>query len=127
MLLLGCVAALRALEPLMKQEMDYKSAYALYQLHGKLSAQAKFYSENELKLAKTYGKRDESGNLMIDEEGNFQLDGEGAALEYRDKRRELDRVEVDWTEDPITVGDIGKITPAQMAALAPFIEWEGSA
>lgn len=124
MTILQCVTAHRALQGLMEGKMDYPSAYALWKLNSRLEEQAGFYAREELALAREYGETGEDGALKLDGKGNFRLRDEEAAQEYRKKRGELDRLEVDWPYPQVELEAPGEITPAQVGALAPFVRWE---
>lgn len=123
MKLLQCVAAYVAAKSLMKQEMDYKSAYELMMLNRKLSAQAEFYSKEEKKLVEEYGKKNGDGIVELSEQGRFAIADPKKAGEFARKRSELDTMEIEWNEKPRKLSAPAKLTAEQLEALDGFVEF----
>lgn len=124
MILIKCVNAYAAVQGLMDKELDYQSAHALVMLRKKLYPHVLFYQQEELKLVKEYGIKDEKGRVVWNGEGAFSFRSPKAAVAYDKKRRHLGLVEVQEDFGPVKVKRPDRITPAQLEALEGFLEFE---
>lgn len=123
MILLQCVTAYVAVQQMMEKEWDYQAAYGLLQLKQKLQSHVDFYAREEMELVRICGIKDGEGHVDIREDGKFDFVSAAAAANFAQRRRELGAVEVtpDW--DVVRISRPEKIKPAQLEALAGFVEF----
>ena len=125
MLILKAVTAYLAAMQLMEQEMDYKTAHALVLLKSRLQPHVEYYSQEERKLAQTYGKKDENGCIDMSDNGRFTLESPEAAEEFNRKKTELAQVEIQEEWEKLKCPCPEKIKPVILEALQDFIEFGG--
>lgn len=121
--LIQCVNAYAALQPLMDQEWDYKTAHALMMLKRRLQPHASFFSQEEMKLAEEFAEKDEDGKIQWKGTGRFAFQDPSRSQEYAGRRMELGMVEVQEAWNPIRASVPASIKPAQLEALEGFIEF----
>lgn len=124
-ILIRCVTAYAAVSGLMEQEWDYAAAYALTRLRRTLQPHVDFFLQEEGKLVRQYGKKDEEGKVCLTERGTFLFQEPGHAEAYNEKRMALGGVEVELDWSPQTLPRPERIRPAQLEALEGFISFEG--
>ena len=83
-----------------------------------------FFVEEERKLVEEYAARDEDGRIRVNENGRFALRAGACAADYEKARKELAETETGAEGEKIRVRAPETITPEQLEALAPWIEWE---
>lgn len=125
MLILKAVVAYTALNQLMEQEMDYKTAHALVLLKSRLQPHVEFYDKEEANLVLRYGKKNDNGGVDLKENGAFLIETVKEAEEFRKKQQELDTVDIQEEWEKIKCPCPEKIKPAVLEALQDFIEFGG--
>lgn len=116
----------KALTELSQIELDYTSAYALVRLKKKLKGHIDFFTEEEMKLVQTYGKKNECGIVEWNEDGTFYFEDAAQAQEYSQKRKELGDVELDDTVDEVSIVPPKKMRPTLIEALDGLVTFEGA-
>ena len=123
MYLMQCVEAYGAVLGMMQQERDYVTAHALLTLKRKLEPHCSFFAKEEMKLEKEFAQLDERGEVQFTERGTFRFRAPELAKAYAERRTELGTVEVQEEFPALRVPPPEKITPAQLEALEPFVQF----
>lgn len=115
-----CVQAYKAVEQLMGEEFDYKSALALFNLKKDLQNAVDFYASEELKLIEELASRDEGGEIKLNSVGQIIFPDTDKAQAFRARRDELGKT--DYPDLGIReVKAPAKIRPSLLYALSGFI------
>ena len=80
------------------------------------------YEEQRRNLVELFAKKDEHGELIVDENGNCQLYPDKIE-EFNNQYNELINSSIEVNCEPIDIDSLGDIefTPTQMAKLEPFM------
>lgn len=124
MKLIECANAYMALGTLMKEETDFKSAYAVARLRKKLEPHAMYYAKEEMDLVRRFSRKDGKGEPVFLERERFAFESAEAAESFNRLRDELGAVEIDKTVEPIRVRAPERITPEALCALEGLVEFE---
>lgn len=124
MKLIEAVNAYMAAQALSREKMPYATALAVVKVKRATSDLKDFFVEEERKLVEEYAARDEDGRIRVNENGRFALRAGACAADYEKARKELAETETGAEGEKIRVRAPETITPEQLEALAPWIEWE---
>jgi hypothetical protein len=124
MKLLNCVTAYLALMQLAEREWNFETAHKLLMLKQKLQPHVEFYKTEEQKLAQEYGKKNEHGEVSFQANGNFAFEKPKFAQIFREKKNELNLVEIEETEI-LEIEPPEKIKPVLIEALYGFVCFKG--
>lgn len=126
MTLMEYTQAYIAVTALMEREMDYAAAYGLVRLKRALAPQAEFFAAEENKLVDKYAKKDKKGQIVWTAPGRFAFAEPERAGEYAAERAKLGQVEAGEEFKRMKLKAPERLTPAQLEALEPFVEFEGA-
>lgn len=110
---------LQALDELAVAKLPVKTAYWVQKFGKKLVKEYSSFEEQRKKIIDEHGKRDEKGNLII-ENGQYVMDdAEAFAKEYN----ELASITIELDFNPITIEQLGNtvVTPSALARLEKYI------
>ena len=98
-------------------------AFKVARLLKKLEAELTTFNDTRVKLIESYAKKDEEGNYVTNDKNEYQFD-EGNANKFVEEINKLLLEELDIDANPILVDEIEDLdfTPAEMAALEPFMD-----
>ena len=119
------VNATEGLKGLSQKELKARCAYAVGKILKSADAEIQSFNETRMELIKKYGEKDENGELKTEENGNVRIPPEQMEAFSRELRELLDTT-VEISANKIKMDDIGdvKFTPAEMAQLENFIEFD---
>lgn len=123
MKLINAVEAHMAAEELSGQTLPYPLALALVKVKRATADEAAFFLEEEQKLVAQYADLDEDGRLRMIQGGRFVMKDPAKLGEYEAARRKLAETDIGTTKDKIQVAPPEAITPAQIEALEPYLEF----
>lgn len=100
-----------------------RAAFKVARLLKKLEVELTTFNETRVKLIENYAKKDDNGEFVLNEQNEYQFDA-GNAQEFVNEINKLLSEEIQIEVNPILLEEIEEIdfTPAEMAALEPFIE-----
>ena len=112
-----------AVQGLMQERMSYASASALLTLRRHLEPQAMYFAGEERKLADEFAAHDAKGGIIWTGPGSFNFAAPERATEYAARRAQHMAAEVQEQAPALRIAAPESITPAQLEALAPFVEF----
>ena len=98
-------------------------AFKVARLLKKLEAELTTFNDTRVKLIESYAKKDEEGNYITNDKNEYQFDQDNAN-KFVEEINKLLLEELDIDANPILVDEIEDLdfTPAEMAALEPFMD-----
>lgn len=98
-------------------------AFKVARLLKKLEAELTTFNDTRIKLIESYAKKDEEGNYVTNDKNEYQFDQDNAN-KFVEEINKLLLEELDIDANPILVDEIEDLdfTPAEMAALEPFMD-----
>ena len=98
-------------------------AFKVARLLKKLEAELTTFNDTRVKLIESYAKKDEEGNYVTNDRNEYQFDQDNAN-KFVEEINKLLSEELDIDANPILVDEIEDLdfTPAEMAALEPFMD-----
>lgn len=98
-------------------------AFKVARLLKKLEAELTTFNDTRVKLIESYAKKDEEGNYVTNDKNEHQFDQDNAN-KFIEEINKLLLEELDVDANPILVDEIEDLdfTPAEMAALEPFMD-----
>ena len=98
-------------------------AFKVARLLKKLEAELTTFNDTRVKLIESYAKKDEEGNYVTNDKNEYQFDQDNAN-KFVEEINKLLLEELDVDANPILVDEIEDLdfTPAEMAALKPFMD-----
>ena len=98
-------------------------AFKVARLLKKLEAELTTFNDTRVKLIESYAKKDEEGNYVTNDRNEYQFDQDNAN-KFVEEINKLLSEELDIDATPILVDEIEDLdfTPAEMAALEPFMD-----
>ena len=98
-------------------------AFKVARLLKKLEAELTTFNDTRVKLIESYAKKDEEGNYVTNDKNEYQFDQDNAN-KFVEEINKLLLEELDVDANPILVDEIEDLdfTPAEMAALDPFMD-----
>lgn len=124
MTLMQYVTAYVAVQSLMERETDYGSALALLLLKRKLEPQAQFFAQKEQELVNRYAARKKDGTIEWTSQSTFAFAEPEKAAEYAAERAKLGSTVGSKGFKRVKLKAPERLTPAQLEALEPFVEFE---
>lgn len=124
MKLIECVNAYTALGALMKQETDFRSAYAMTRLRRRLEPHARYYAEEEARLVRKFARKDEGGEPVFVRTNEFAFEDSAGAAEFRRLREGLAEVDIDEEIGQVRISRPERITPEILYALEGLVVFE---
>ena len=100
-----------------------RAAFKVARLLKKLEAELSTFNDTRVKLIESYAKKDENGQFVLNDRNEYQFDQENAN-KFVEEINKLLVEEIQIEANPIMLDEIEEIdfTPAEMAALEPFME-----
>ena len=115
------INGIETMDGLMQEALPSRAAYQVAKIAKAMSDEYKFFEEARLKLIKKYGKKDESGELIVDEKNQYTVPKENMD-EFTKEFNELTTSKVELLINPIDLDSLYcDLTPTQMMNLMPFI------
>ena len=113
------------LQKLAQKDFKAKLAWSISRLLKAAEQEIQNFNDTRLSLIKKYGEKDENGELITDEKDNCKI-VESNVKSFNDELNELIATEVELNANPIDIALLEDLqfTPADMAALEPFIKFE---
>lgn len=113
------------LQKLAQKDFKAKLAWSISRLLKAAEQEIQNFNDTRLSLIKKYGEKDENGELITDEKDNCKI-VESNVKSFNDELNELIVTEVELNANPIDIALLEDLqfTPADMAALEPFIKFE---
>ena len=125
MYLIQYITAFTAAKELAQREFDYKTAYAIMRLRQRIQPQCEFYADEEAKIISDYAKRDEKGNMIIENNERFVFACPEKAKEYAERVKALGMTEVEDFDPVLHAPEPVSIKPIHLEALESFIVFGG--
>jgi len=102
-----------------------RSAYAVSKILKAADEEMATFNDTRMNLIQKYGEKDENGELKSDENGNVHIVTESLET-FNQELRELMDTQIEINANKIQIYDIEDVefTPAEMAQLDKFIEFE---
>lgn len=113
------------LQKLSQKDFKAKLAWTIARLLKAAEKEIQEFNETRMNLIKKYGEKDENDELITDDKGNCKIPEE--VLEpFSNELNELINTEVEINANKINIALLEDIdfTPADMAALDPFVNME---
>lgn len=100
-----------------------RAAFKAARLLKKLEAELTTFNDTRIKLIEAYAKKDDSGNFVTNEKNEYQFDPDNAN-KFVEEINKLLLEELEIDTNPILIEEIEELdfTPAEMAALEPFMD-----
>lgn len=115
------VNGIETINELMTEALPSRAAYQVAKMAKAMSDEYKIFEDMRLKLIKKYGKKDEQGELVIDERNQYTVPKENMEA-FTKEFNELTASKVELLVNPINLDSLYcDLTPAQMVSLMPFI------
>lgn len=113
------------LQKLAQKDFKAKLAWEIARLLKAAEGEIQQFNETRMNLIKKYGEKDENGELVTDEKGNCRIQNE-VLNQFTVELNELVDSEVEINANKISLKLLEEIdfTPADMAALEPFVEMD---
>ena len=113
------------LQKLAQKDFKAKLAWSIARLLKAAEQEIQNFNDTRLSLIKKYGEKDENGELVTDEKDNCKI-VESNVKSFNDELNELIATEVELNANPIDIALLEDLqfTPADMAALEPFVKFE---
>lgn len=113
------------LKGLAQKSLRARPALAVAKILKAADAEMTTFNETRLNLIKKYGDKDENGEVKQDEKGNVHIPNE-ALDDFTKELKELLDTQVEINANKIKMSDVENVefTPAEMAQLEDFIEFE---
>jgi hypothetical protein len=113
----------RALEKLMKNDVELRTAVALARNFEAVSTPAKIIDQKQQDLMKEYAKKDENGEVIQGENGSVTIE---SPTEYFAKLQNILETDIDVELKPIKIDALKgiKISGSDILALDPVLEDE---
>ena len=117
------VESQEAMRALSNKSLRGRVAFKVARLLKKLEAELTTFNDTRTKLIESYAKKDEEGNFVTNDKNEYQFDQENAN-KFVEEINKLLLEELDIDANPILVDEIEELdfTPAEMAALEPFMD-----
>ena len=113
------------LESLMHRQFPVKISYAISKNISKLESDLKIYNSEREKIINKYCKKDEEGNLVIDESNNYSIEEEYIDICNKELNELLD-IEVDIDIHKFKLNDLLQcnleVSPADLSLIDYMIE-----
>ncbi len=113
---------LQGLSNLAEKELPIKAAYKISKIIKALSDESTFYEEAKKKLIRRYAKKDEAGEVVV-EDGRCYFEGDNLAS-FNKEYLELNLVEMVLPSISLTLEDFKdvKVSASELLCLEGFIE-----
>ena len=113
------------LQKLAQKDFKAKLAWSIARLLKEAEKEIQQFNETRMTLIKKYGEKDDTGELVTDEKGNCKIEND-CLEEFSNQLNELIETEVEINANKIRMELLEEVdfTPADMAALEPFVEME---
>ena len=117
------VNAIETFNVMSNKEMPIKTSFKVARIAKELDKEYQLFNDTRRKAIETYGKKDENGELKIDDKGNVALIQDKIET-FSAEMNELLNNEVSLNTEPFTLSELEGITltPAQTCTLLPFVE-----
>ena len=114
-----------SLRSLGQKPLKARSAYAVSKLLKATDIELANFNEVHMNLVKKFGRKNEQGQLDIDEQGNAHIAPEELDNYNKETQELLDTV-VEINANKVRIEDIEDLefTPSEMSVLGEFIEFE---
>lgn len=110
------------LQKLSTAEVKARVAFNISKLLRASEAEISNFNETRLSLIKKYAKKDESGEIIMDNESNVTIEPDNIEV-FNKELRELIATTVELNASKINLDDLNiNITPNEMLLLEPFLE-----
>lgn len=115
------INGIETMDELMKEALPSRAAYQVAKMAKAMSDEYKIFEETRLKLIKQYGKKDDTGELVVDEKNQYTIPKE-VMEDFAKEFNELTASKVELVVNPIDLDSLYcDLTPTQMINLMPFI------
>ncbi len=113
------------LQKLAKMQLKAKLAWSVARLLKAADAEIQDFNNTRLDLIRKYGEKDENEQLITDENGNCKIKPDEIS-NFTNELTEVTASEIEINANKIHINDIENLdfTPADMAALETFIDFE---
>ena len=113
------------LQKLAQKDFKAKLAWSIARLLKEAEKEIQQFNETRMTLIKKYGEKDDTGELVTDEKGNCKIEND-CLEEFSNQLNELIETEVEINANKIRMELLEEVdfTPADMAALEPFVEMD---
>lgn len=118
------MSAYLAAETLSREKLPYATAAAIVRVKRETREFAELYLQEEKKLVEAYAEIGEDGMIRIDANGRFRCREGLRAADYEESRKDLGETEVAVEARKMRVSAPERITPEQIEALSPWMEFE---
>ena len=114
-----------SLKSLSQKSLKARSAYAVSKILKAADEEMTAFNEARMNLIRKYGEKDDNGELKSDENGNVHIIADSLNT-FNQELRDLMDTQIEINANKIQINDIGDVefTPAEMAQLDEFIEFE---
>lgn len=113
------------LQKLSQKEFKAKLAWSITRLLKAAEAEIQAFNETRMNLIKKCGEKDENGELVTDENGNCKIEPNSIESFSKELNDLIEtEVEINAHKIPISLLEDVDFTPAEMAALEPFIDMD---
>lgn len=111
------------LQKLSQKDFKAKLAWTISRLLKAAEKEIQEFNETRMTLIKKYGEKDENGELITDDKGNCKIENE-TLTQFSTELNELINSEIELNANKIDIALLEDLefTPADMAALEPFVE-----
>lgn len=113
------------LTALMQRQFPVKVSYAISKNVSKLESELNIYNKEREKIIDKYCKKDEEGNLLIDENNNYSIEDENIDICNKELNELLD-IEIDVNIHKFKLDDLMcgsyEMSPSEMALIDYMIE-----
>lgn len=111
-----------------EKSLPIKLAAKMLRLADELNKENNFINTQRQKIIEKYGKKDEFGQLVIEDNGIVKFESNENAQKAQEELNELANLEIEITDRQITEEELEnanvEITMAQLAALREFLHKE---
>lgn len=115
--------SMETLQKLAGQTFKGKTAFQIARILKKLDEEIKTFNDTRAALINKYGKRNENGELIVDENGNCSLKEDGL-VDFNKELSELLNTVIEVNAEKLNVEELseGSFTPGEMIVLEPFFK-----
>jgi len=117
------VNAIETFNKIMQQSFKGSLAFKIARLARELDTEMKTFNEERQKIIQKYGKKDENGELIVDDNGNVNFD-KNSLIEINQEFNSLLETELEINADKLPMDSIDEfeITPQEMLNIEIFFE-----
>ena len=116
------INSIEILQKLGTAEVKARVAFNISKLLRVSEIEINNFNEIRINLIKKYAKKDESGEIIMDNEGNVTIESESVEI-FNKELKELIATPIELNASKINLDDLNiNITPNEMLLLEPFLE-----